>query len=66
MPRRDGTGPLGKASTGKGRGRMGGSMAAGPSGLCSCPACGFEIQHQQGMPCTSVDCPKCGSKMTRK
>ena len=72
MPRGDGTGPTGqgpvsgsRVGTGSGRGRMGGSMAAGPEGLCVCPKCGEKAQHQRGLPCTSVSCPKCGTKMLR-
>jgi len=47
-----------------GRGRMGG-FAAGPSGLCVCPKCGYKEQHKIGVPCYNKKCPKCGTKMTR-
>lgn len=33
---------------------------------CICPSCGFEIEHQQGIPCNKHECPKCGSLMKRK
>ena len=74
MPGRDGTGPLGqgpvsggRAGTGRGggRGRMGENMAAGPGGYCVCPQCGEQVPHQQGTPCSSISCPKCGLKMVR-
>ena len=73
MPGKDGTGPLGQGPVGGGgagmgrggRGRMGGNMAAGPGGYCMCPKCGEKIPHQQGMPCSSVTCPKCGLNMVR-
>ena len=73
MPGRDGTGPMGQgpvggggAGMGKGgRGRMGVSMAAGPGGYCVCPNCGEKTAHQQGVPCSSLACPKCGAKMVR-
>jgi len=45
---------------------MGGNRpGAGPSGDCVCPSCGQRVPHQQGMPCYSVNCPKCGTKMAR-
>ena len=63
MPRGDGTGqPTGG---GRGRGRMGGPFAAGPSGYCVCPKCGNRILHTQGQPCNQMACPKCGATMTR-
>jgi len=73
MPGGDGTGPLGQgpivgggAGRGRGaRGRMGGNLAAGPSGLCVCPQCGEEVPHQRGLPCSEATCPKCGAKMVR-
>jgi predicted DNA-binding protein (UPF0251 family) len=48
-----------------GRGRMGG-FAAGPSGNCVCPKCGYKEVHQTGVPCYQKKCPKCGSPMTRE
>jgi len=71
MPRKDGTGPTGQGSgTGRGqvsgRGRMGGPLSAGPGGDCVCPKCGTTVEHTVGQSCSSVSCPKCGSKMTRK
>jgi len=51
----------------RGAGRMGGNRAgAGPGGKCICPSCKTEVDHQVGMPCYSVKCPKCGAQMTRK
>jgi hypothetical protein len=49
---------------GGGRGRMGG-FAAGPSGSCRCPKCGYTMPHTRGLPCYQQTCPKCGSMMTR-
>jgi hypothetical protein len=73
MPRGDGTGPPfqgggqkrgARTGGGRGRGRMGG-FAAGPGGNCVCPSCGKVVPHQRGVPCSSLECPSCGSPMTR-
>ena len=46
------------------RGRMGG-FAAGSSGNCVCPICGYKRPHQRGVPCYQQKCPKCSNRMTR-
>jgi len=52
---------------GGGRGRMGGNRpGAGPSGECVCPSCGTKVPHQAGVPCYSINCPKCGARMVRE
>lgn len=75
MPRGDGTGPKGQGrgqskgmqgvNKGVGRGRMGGQFAAGPAGACICPECEYEQPHRRGQPCNQIECPKCGTLMTR-
>lgn len=47
-------------------GRMGGGRGAGPSGVCVCMACGHEVPHERGVPCSSNACPSCGGVMTRR
>jgi hypothetical protein len=49
----------------QGRGRQGG-FALGPGGNCVCPNCRKEVSHQRGVPCYSMECPKCGAKLTRQ
>jgi hypothetical protein len=77
MPRGDGTGPGGQGpgtgrgmgrsrGLGKGRGLGGGPFAAGPSGNCVCPACGYKEPHITGQPCMGKACAKCGTQMTRE
>jgi len=34
--------------------------------VCVCPHCGFEQEHQPGIPCNHLVCPKCTKKMKRK
>lgn len=63
IPRRRGFGG-GRGRGFGGGGRMGG-FAAGPSGKCVCPKCGYNETHQTGVPCYQEKCPKCGSPMTR-
>ena len=73
MPGGDGTGPFGQGpgtgggfGRGGGRGRMGGNRpGSGPGGDCVCPSCGQRTPHQRGVPCYSVNCPKCGAKMVK-
>ena len=61
MPGGDGIGPAGQ---GQGRGFSGNNP--GPGGNCVCPNCGERVAHQQGVPCNTVNCPKCSTKMTRE
>ena len=56
---------LGRGRGAGGRGRMGG-FAAGPSGNCICPKCGYKETHQTGVPCYQKKCPNCQSLMTRE
>ena len=75
MPRGDGTGPLGQGpGTGMGGGRQSGVKGrsggirpgAGPAGYCFCSNCGQKAEHRKGVPCSSLACPKCGSRMVRE
>ena len=47
---------------GKGRG---GGAGLGKGGSCVCPDCGHTMPHGQGLPCNQIQCPKCGTTMTR-
>ena len=52
---------------GRGLGRMEGNKpGSGPCGECICFNCGARIPHQIGIPCYSLTCSKCGSKMGRR
>jgi predicted Fe-Mo cluster-binding NifX family protein len=56
----------GQGQGGQGAGRMGGPLAAGPSGYCICPQCGQKEPHERAVPCLARKCPKCGATMTRE
>ncbi len=71
MPRGDGTGPMGPGrgmgrGMGQGRGIGGRGRGMGPAGNCICPNCGEVVPHRRGMPCSQVQCPKCGTFMVRE
>ena len=59
-------GGRGQGQGGRGAGRMGGPLAAGPSGYCICPQCGQKEPHERAVPCLARKCPKCGATMTRE
>lgn len=35
-------------------------------GYCVCTKCTHKVRHKRGIPCSSLKCSKCGSKMERK
>ena len=67
MPRGNGTGPQGQGGgRGQGQGKGIGRGRGGCPVICFCPNCGKELPHTPGIPCNSVNCPNCGTLMTRK
>lgn len=30
---------------------------------CTCPECGYKMDHERGTPCREKECPECGAKM---
>jgi hypothetical protein len=52
----------GNRAGGQGRG-MGTGQGLG--GTCVCPKCGYSEQHQRGVPCFEVRCPKCNMQLIR-
>ena len=65
LRRNQGSGQGKGQGSGGGRGRNnGGGYSIG--GLCVCAKCGEKVQHQQGVKCTDLKCPKCGHTMIRE
>ena len=51
---------------GKFRGEVEAARGGGPGGDCTCPQCGYSIIHQRGVPCSTLECPKCRINLARK
>jgi len=51
----------------KGRFKKGveGAKDGGPGGYCICSKCGYKIIHQSGVPCSTLECPKCRINLIR-
>lgn len=37
----------------------------GESGFCVCPQCGYSEPHRAGVPCRTINCPKCNLQLVR-
>jgi len=51
---------------GKFRGKIEGAQGRGPGGYCVCPRCNYRVEHQPGVPCSSLICPNCKAHLTRE
>jgi cation diffusion facilitator family transporter len=51
---------------GKFRGKIEGAQGRGPGGYCVCKRCGYRVEHQPGVPCSSLICPNCKTHLTRE
>jgi len=40
-----------------------GASQSGRSTLCTCPMCNVTVTHPIGVPCSSLNCPVCGSRL---
>jgi cation diffusion facilitator family transporter len=38
----------------------------GPVGFCVCPRCGYRVEHQRGVPCSTLICPNCKIPLKRE
>jgi len=43
-----------------------GASQSGRSTLCICPMCGVTVTHPIGVPCSSLNCPVCGSRLVNE
>lgn len=59
-----GGGRGGGAGSARGARNRGGGF--GPGGFCVCAKCGEKIQHERGVKCTELKCPKCGTPLVRE
>jgi len=51
---------------GRFRGVVETTKGGGPGGHCACPKCGYKIPHERGVPCSTLECPKCKINLTRE
>jgi len=42
------------------------AQGKGPEGCCICSKCGYKIEHERGVPCSTIKCPKCKINLTRE
>ena len=50
---------------GRFKGKVEQARGEGPGGWCVCPKCGYKITHQPGIPCSTLECPKCKTPLER-
>jgi cation diffusion facilitator family transporter len=48
------------------RGKIEEAQGRGPGGYCVCKRCGYKVEHQPGVPCSSLICPNCKINLTRE
>ena len=51
---------------GRFRGEIEEARGGGPGGYCACQKCGYKIPHERGVPCSTLECPRCKTKLVRK
>ena len=51
---------------GGGQASTGGAAQSGRSDLCVCPMCGVTVTHPISVPCSSLNCPVCGSRLVNQ
>lgn len=50
---------------GRFKGKIEEAQGKGPEGFCLCEKCGYKIEHQRGVPCSSLRCPHCQINLSR-
>ena len=51
---------------GRFRGELEEAKGGGPGGYCVCQKCGYKIPHERGIPCSTLECPKCKINLVRE
>ena len=51
---------------GRFRGEVETATGEGPGGYCACQKCGYKIPHARGVPCSTLECPKCKINLVRE
>jgi len=51
---------------GRFKGELETAKGGGPGGYCVCPQCDYKISHERGVPCSTLECPKCKINLVRK
>ncbi len=51
---------------GRFRGEVEAAAGGGPGGYCVCQKCGYKIPHERGVPCSTLECPKCKINLVRE
>jgi len=51
---------------GRFRGKVEEAKGGGPGGYCVCQKCGYKIPHERGVPCSTLECPKCKINLVRE
>jgi cation diffusion facilitator family transporter len=52
--------------SGRFKGQIEGAQGRGPGGYCVCKKCGYRVEHQPGVPCSTLLCPNCKTPLTRE
>jgi len=42
------------------------AVGRGPGGYCVCSQCSYQVPHEHGVPCSSLQCPHCKINLERK
>jgi len=51
---------------GRFKGRVEYAKGGGPGDYCVCLKCNYKIPHKRGIPCPTLECPKCKIKLVRE
>ena len=51
---------------GRFRGEVEQGRGRGPGGYCACQKCGYKIPHERGVPCSTLECPRCKINLVRE